>query len=234
MKQNQFFILGVIIGIAIVIAAALVSYGLFNVTAADRTVVVRGLSEHEYDADFAVWPIKFSVSGDDLAVVQNELTEKIATVSQYLDRFGFSDDEITIKEPSVTDALSNYYSASDAPFRYIAEITVFVRSSDVASVKEALSFSLDLIGQGVAIRSEYDSQVQYLFTKLNDIKPQMIAEATENAREAAEQFAIDSGSEVGKIMSASQGLFSIEDASPGLPEKKTVRVVTSVEYFLKD
>ncbi len=234
MKQNQFFIIGAIIGMAIVIAAALISYGLFNVTATDRTVSVRGLSEHEYDADFAVWPIKFSVSGDDLAIVQRDLTSQLAIVSSYLDQFGFSDDEITIKEPSVTDALSNYYSASDAPFRYIAEITVFVRSSNVDAVKEALSSSLDLIGQGVAVRSEYDSRVQYLFTKLNDVKPQMIAEATENAREAAEQFAEDSGSKVGKIATATQGLFSIEDASPGLPEKKTVRVVTTVEYFLKD
>ncbi len=234
MKQNQLFAPLAIIALSIIVASAFIAFGLFNVTATDRTVTVRGLSEHEYDADFAVWPIKFSVSGDDLSIVRDEITDKLTLVSLYLDRFGFTEDEITIKEPSVTDALSNYYSANDAPFRYIAEITVFVRSSNVSAVKEALSSSLDLIGQGVALRSEYDSRVQYLFTKLNDVKPLMIAEATENAREAAEQFAVDSGSEVGKIVSASQGLFSIEDASPGLPEKKTVRVVTTVEYFLKD
>ncbi len=234
MKQNQIVVPVVIIALSIVIASAFIAFGLFNVTATDRTVTVRGLSEHEYDADFAVWPMKFSVSGNDLAVVRDDITNKLNIVSAYLDRFGFAEDEITIKEASVTDALSNYYSANDAPFRYIAEITVFVRSSNVEVVKTALASSLDLIGQGIALRNEYDSQVQYLFTKLNDVKPQMIAEATENAREAAEQFAIDSGSEVGKIVSASQGLFSIEDASPGLPEKKIVRVVTTVEYFLKD
>ena len=62
----------------------------------------------------------------------------------------------------------------------------------------------------------------------------MIEEATKNARVAAEQFARDSGSKVGKIQTASQGLFSIENAAPGLDYKKNVRVVTTVVYSLKD
>ena len=90
------------------------------------------------------------------------------------------------------------------------------------------------MGSSIAVSQDYDSKVQYEFTGLNNIKPEMIAVATKNAREAAEQFARDSGSKVGKIKSASQGLFTIDDAAVGLEEKKAVRVVTTVEYLLKD
>ena len=83
------------------------------------------------------------------------------------------------------------------------------------------------------MNQDYDSKVSYEFTKLNDIKPEMIAEATKNARTAAEQFARDSNSKVGKIKKASQGLFTIQDAAAGLEDKKNVRVVNTVEYLLK-
>ncbi len=232
--KNTLTLPAIIIAIALVVAAICLTTGLFSIQNEQRTVTVRGLAEHEYDADFAVWPLAFSVSGNDLLDVQQEVTAKLQIVHAYLAKYGFTESEITVKEPSVTDAAANIYSQNEARFRYISESTVFVRSSNVAAVRKALSNSLDLIGDGIALKSDYDSRVSYLFTKLNTVKPQMIAEATQNAREAAEQFARDSGSKVGKIQSATQGFFSIEDASPGLPQKKTVRVVTTVEYLLKD
>ena len=90
------------------------------------------------------------------------------------------------------------------------------------------------MGKGISVSSDYDSNVNYEFNGLNQIKPEMIALATQNAREAAEQFARDSHSKVGKINSASQGLFSIENAAPGLEDIKRVRVVTTVVYSLTD
>jgi len=118
--------------------------------------------------------------------------------------------------------------------KYFAKVVVFVRSANIKAVSIALSDSINLLDSSIALSNDYDSRVEYLFTKLNDIKPEMIAEATQNARKAAEQFAHDSGSQVGKIKRASQGLFSIDDAAPGLPERKSVRVVTTVEYILSD
>ncbi len=233
MNKNNFFPT-IIIAISLIVCAIFIKDGLYNVSNTDRTVTVRGLSEREYDADFAVWPIKFTVAGNDLGVVKNDVTDKTTLILDYLHEYGFAETEITVKEPSVSDALTNYYNQNDVLFRYLADVTIFVRSSNITAVKNALASSLNLVGQGIVLRNEYDSEVQYLFTKLNDVKPEMIAEATENARLAADQFAKDSGSEVGKIMTASQGLFSIEDASPGLPEKKIVRVVTNVTYLLND
>ena len=235
MKENsKIIVCACIISLAFIVSASLICLGLFNVTAPERTVSVRGLSEREYDADFAVWPIKFTIAGNDLQFVQADISSKIDIVTSFLKDFDFTDAEITVKEPSVQDALANYYSQNDVQYRYLADVTIFVRSENIQKIQDALSESLSLIGQGIVLKNEYDSEVQFLFTKLNDIKPEMIAEATEDARRAAEKFAIDSGSSVGKIVNATQGLFSIEDASPGLSEKKTVRVVTTVEYLLND
>jgi hypothetical protein len=93
----------------------------------------------------------------------------------------------------------------------------------------------DLLKQGIAITGgDYRFSTQFLFTGLNDIKPQMIEEATKNARASAEKFAADSDSELGKIRTANQGQFTISDRDANTPYIKSVRVVTTVDYYLKD
>ena len=129
--------------------------------------------------------------------------------------------------------MNPYMDKNQVRYTYIAETVVLVRSSKVEQVKKAQSDSLKLMSDGIAVSKDYKSKISFEFTKLNDIKPQMIAEATKNARTAAEQFARDSESKVGKIKRASQGLFSIEDAAADLSERKIIRVVTTVEYLLK-
>ncbi|MCI1209715.1 MAG: SIMPL domain-containing protein [Treponema sp.] len=226
----------VIIAAAAVIAAAvIISSGFKTIAKPDRTVSVRGLAEREVDADMAVWPLTFSLGGNDLAVLQQQLVDKTAIAANYLEKHGLTSADYTVNAPAITDTSVNLYMDKDKiKFTYIAKQVLLVRSSHVSAVKEAQADSLDLAGRGIAVTQDYDSKVQYEFTGLNDIKPDMIAEATKNARLAAEQFARDSGSNVGKIKTASQGLFSITDAAAGLEEKKKVRVVTTVVYLLND
>ena len=126
-----------------------------------------------------------------------------------------------------------YLDQDRIAYKYIGKATVLVRSNKIEAVKKANNDSLKLATSGITLNQDYDSKISFDFTALNDIKPEMIALATKNARQAAEQFARDSGSRVGKIKNATQGFFSIEDAAVGLEEKKKVRVVTTVEYLLK-
>ena len=120
-------------------------------------------------------------------------------------------------------------------YRYNLTSIITVSSQQVELVRNLIAEQGELLDKGVAIVSgEYNTQVNYLFTGLNDLKPDMIAEATRNAREAAQQFATDSDSKLGKIKTASQGQFSISDRDQYTPYLKTVRVVTSVVYYLKD
>ena len=225
----------VIFSCAIVLSSVIVAFGLSNVTKDSRTVTVRGLSEKEVPADMAVWRLSFSLGGNDLPSLQKEIIQQTKIVTEFLVSHGLSDDDFSVLSPDITDtSVDLYIDSSRRNFVYVAKQTVLVRSQNVSSVKKASEDTLELLGRGISVRSDYDSKVSYEFNGLNQIKPEMIALATENARSAAEQFAHDSHSKVGKILSASQGLFSIEDAAPGLEELKRVRVVTTVVYALAD
>ena len=232
MKDLKTIILSV--SVSVIASAVILSVGLSNIARADKTVSVRGLAEREVDADLAVWPLTFSLGSNDLTELQKDILAKTEIVKNYLAEYELSGDDFTVQSPSITDnSMNPYMDKNQVRYTYIAETVVLVRSSKVEQVKKAQSDSLKLMSDGIAVSKDYKSKISFEFTKLNDIKPQMIAEATKNARTAAEQFARDSGSKVGKIKRASQGLFSIEDAAADLSERKTIRVVTTVEYLLK-
>lgn len=222
------------IGEAILIAAIVLSVGMTRIIKQDRTVTVRGLAEREVAADLAVWPLTFSTGSNSLSGLQTEVSSKTKKVETFLKDHGLEAADYTVQATNITDTTTNpYMNRDDRNFAYIAKQQILVRSSKVELVKAALEDSLKLAGEGIAVAQEYDSKISYEFTGLNSIKPEMIAEATRNARDAAEQFARDSNSKVGKIKMATQGFFSIEDAAVGLEERKNVRVVTTIEYSLK-
>jgi hypothetical protein len=228
-------VLGALVGLGLALAGFFVSRAVFEARAAQRYVTVKGLAERELRANLAMWPIVFSTTGDDLSAIQGELDRDAQAVAAFLAGQGFAADQSSVSPPRVTDYLAQGYRSDDRPAeRYAAEATVVVRSPDVDRVLAAMQRSGELVKTGVAVLRSYEYQPQFLYTDLEAIKPEMIAEATKDARRAAEQFARDSGSEVGAIRNAQQGYFSIEDRDPFSPDWKKIRVVTTVEYFLVD
>ena len=222
------------IGISIVMAAVILAVGLANIITPERSVSVRGLAEKEVDADLAVWNMSFSMGENSLESMQRSILEKTEVIKKYLIKHGLEESDFTVKPAAITDnSLNSYMDQTKITYKFVAQQTILVRSGKIEAVKSAYADSLELVSAGIAVNQDYDSKVSYEFTKLNDIKPEMIAEATKNARTAAEQFAHDSNSKVGKIKKATQGLFTIEDAAVGLEDKKSVRVVNTVEYLLK-
>lgn len=223
-----------IVSFALIVSAATLACGMSKIVKANRNVSVRGLAEREVPADMATWRVSFSVSGNDLPTLQREILSKTKIVLDFLGEYDLNESDYSVLSPEITDTTTNIYlDQSRRQFNYIAKQTVLVRTEKVSNVKAASIDTIDLMGKGVAISSDYDNSVKYEFNGLNEIKPEMIADATKNALLAAEQFAHDSGSKVGKIMSASQGLFSIEDAAVGLEDIKNVRVVTTVVYSIR-
>lgn len=222
------------IGISIVMAAVILAVGLANIITPERSVSVRGLAEREVDADLAVWNMSFLMGENSLESMQKSILEKTEVIKKYLIKHGLEESDFTVKPAAITDnSLNSYMDQTKITYKFVAQQTILVRSGKIEAVKSAYADSLELVSAGIAVSQDYDSKVSYEFTKLNDIKPEMIAEATKNARTAAEQFAHDSNSKVGKIKKATQGLFTIEDAAVGLEDKKSVRVVNTVEYLLK-
>ena len=223
-----------IICITVLVSAVVLSFGVSRIGRETRSVTVRGLSEREVDADLVVWPLSFSVGDNDLSLLRKEIISKNNVCVDFLKAHGLEESDFTVQAPQIQDNTVNLYIDKERiSYKYIAQARILIRSNKIDEVKSAQNDSLNLAENGIAVRQDYDTKMQFEFTGLNDIKPEMIAEATKNARLAAEQFAHDSGSRVGKIKKATQGLFSIENAATGLEEKKHIRVVTSVEYLLK-
>jgi hypothetical protein len=232
----------VLLAIGVAAAGWFVGNGFVRGRAADRFVSVKGVSERDVAADIALWPIRFTSTDDVLARAQQKFDESRQAIVAFLARNGIDAARTELQSFEVVDAMADRYRNDAASSRYIINGTLMVRVEDPALVKQASQNVGELAQTGVVITSGqgYGGGPTYLFTRLNDLKPAMIAEATASARQAAEQFARDSGSRLGPIRQASQGVFQIlpRDRAPGVMEEsqtnKTVRVVTTVEYILED
>jgi hypothetical protein len=207
-----------------------------------RSVTVKGLAEWEMKADLALWAFRFVANGNDLVEVRAKIAADEATIRRFVGEAGLKDLSVEVSGFEVTDALAQIYRTGPVESRFVVAQTLLARSPDVDGVAALAQRVGELISQGVVLSSEGApaSGPVYLFTGLNGVKPEMVAEATKNARASAEQFAADSGSGLGAIKSASQGVFQIlaRDEAPGILEPnqihKRVRVVSTVEYFLAD
>ena len=198
----------------------------------DRTVNVKGLCEKEVKADKVIWPLAFKTSGNDLNAVYAEIDRNIRTITDFLKQGGISENEITMSVPSISDKYATEYGTNDRIYRYVATSILTVCTNEVDKVLALMGKQADLVRGGIPLYSDWETRTDFSFEGLNAIKPEMIEEAIKNAREVAVKFAKDSESKLGKIKSANQGTFSIEDRDSNTPYIKKVRVVTNVTYYL--
>ena len=229
------FVLGGLLCVGLVTLGYLLHSGILTVKALERTVTVKGLSEREVAADIAIWPVKYTEAGDDLNQLASLVESRNGQVVDFLRRNGFRDEDITVSVPSIIDRRAQGFVDPNQGLRYTASSTITVYTRDVDGVRRAMANLVELGKAGVAVAGQdYESRIEFLYTGLNDIKPAMIEEATRNAREVAEKFARDSDSRLGKIKTASQGQFSIDNRDASTPHIKKVRVVSTIEYYLSD
>ena len=225
-------IAGALVAIGLALAGWFAAKGMERLRTGDRFVVVKGSAEREVAADLVVWPLPHTVGGNDLTQVQQALDTNTQTIRAFFEQAGFKADEIVVSPPRLEDRFAYAYGDQRPPERYRYSTTVTLRTGRVDDALAALRRSGELVARGVMIGE--GSQPQFDYTQLNAIKPALIAEATSAARTSAEQFAKDSGARLGGIRNANQGVVSITDRDQGSPQVKTVRVVTTVEYFLRD
>ena len=224
-----------LLSVGILMLGLTIRYGLTNISDSRRTVTVRGLCEREVMANKVTWPIVNKEVGNDLSQLYSKIENTNASIVKFLKENGIEENEISINPPAVIDLQADRYSYNQNPFRYNVTNVVVVTSSKVDKINELIKKQTVLLKEGVAVvAGDYQYQTIYEYTDLNAIKPEMIAEATRNAREAADKFADDSGSKVGRIQTASQGQFSIEDRDQYTPFIKKIRVVSSIIYYLED
>ncbi len=232
MNGNGSVVSGVLLAVGLAAAGWFVGNGLYKARASERAVTVRGFAEQELAANLVLWPVVFTVTADDLGVLQTRVDDGVRKVRAFLER-DFPASQISVSAPRVQDREAQGVGEGRLRDRYTAEVAVTLRTDRIDAALKAIERSGELVKQGVAVMRSYEYNTQFLYTDLDKIKPAMIAAATEDARKAAEQFANDSGSSVGSIRSAQQGLFTIEDRDQFSPQIKKVRVVTTVQYYLE-
>lgn len=230
------FILGAFMFVGLAALGYLLGDAAIQFKQYERSVTVKGLSEREYSADIVIWPIQFSAAGNDLERLYDVMEQNTAKIRTFLVANGIGAEEVSFASPAITDKSAQQYGNSARPeFRYTASQTVTVYSRHIQAVRALMGSLSELGKQGIVFTGDnYQSQTEYIFTRLNEIKPEMIEEATTKAREVAEKFASDSQSRLGKIKRASQGQFSINARDKNNPHIKKVRVVSTVEYYLSD
>ncbi len=236
------------LAIGLIACSTILGESISSMKKGDRFVTVRGVSEMEIKADLAVWPIRVRVTANELAEANRSADEARKKVLVFLSANGIKPEAIASQNLRIEDRQAKDYEQGRASFRYMAEYTILVRSTEVDRIRNVSQMTDKLVAAGVVLASQGNwdrSSPQFIFTQLNAIKPEMMASATQSAREVANQFATDSGSSIGSIRRATQGLFTISDrdrtsqgeggdgAAAGVSDiNKKVRVVVTVDYFL--
>ena len=240
---RPFAFLGSLLALGLILGGLLLGLKVRDFKRADRYVEVKGLVERVVKSDSATWPIAFSETGNSLPDVFAASQKDKAAVLSFLSTQGFAAQGVSVGSISVTDN-STTPGNNNVP-RFVVQQTITVQSNDVDKVAAANAKTADLIGAGIVIQS--GAGVTYTFSGLNALKPDMITEATKNARSSADRFAADSGSQVGSIRDANQGVFSITSANAGSSADeagadaaadssimKKVRVVATIDYYLQN
>lgn len=238
-------VLGVLLALGLIIGGWVLGSEIKATRLGDRYVTVKGLVERNVKSDLVIWLLTYKEAGDELGALYAKTEADKKTVLQFLSAQGIQSSEMELGIIRVVDTQANEYGGGTrAPHRYIVEQQITVHTSRVDQVAAAAQKTLQLLQKGIVLGGNPGQGLAYKFTGLNAIKPDMITEATRNARAAADRFAADSGSKVGSIRTANQGVFSImpaDQAGDGAEGgfgadatlMKTVRVVTSVEYYLE-
>ena len=214
--MKNFRLESVILAIGLLLLGICIKGGFDSFAERDRSVNVKGLAEEE--------------------ALYDEIKRSNQTIVQFLKEKGISETEISINAPEIIDLKADRYSNQEnTAYRYNVTSVITVTSNKVDLIRDLVTEQGELLKRGIAVTGgDYRYNIQYEYTGLNTIKPKMIEEATKNAREAAEKFAKDSDSKLGKIRHAYQGQFSISDRDANTPYIKKVRVVTTIDYSLED
>lgn len=232
-KSSTAIVCAAILAVGIFAAGLCIRSAATRIAGDKSTASVRGLCEREVTADKVTWPLVTMSTGNDLQALYDRSQTTNAAIVEFLKKGGITDVEISVNPPLVRDEYVSSYDRSRVTDRYTLTNVIVVTSADVMKVRSLIKGQADLLRAGIAILADsYQYPTTYEFTGLNEIKPQMIAEATRNAREAAAKFASDSGSKIGRILNASQGQFSITDRDAYTPYIKNIRVVTTLTYSI--
>lgn len=236
-RENKKLISAAILSLGLISSGAILGKNIYK-SQFYRTVRVKGLSEKIVNADLAIWEINVEEIGNNIIDQQSKVENNLKIIRDYLTTNGIKSEDIKNQRIKIEDKESNYYSGKNPiKNRYIISGGIIVKSNDVNIIDKISRKNGELIKKGIKIKT-YEGP-KYIFTKLNDIKVNMIEEATKNAKKSAEEFAKNTDDKIGGIKTANQGVFSIKGTNDEnewevqYEIEKKVRVVSTITYWLK-
>jgi len=232
--------------VGLAVAGFFIGRGTERLRSAVRTVTVKGLVEKEVKSDRAIWTLNLRRASADVKDAQARIAADREAAVAFLKKQGFEDSEIERTPIKTIDKLAREYGQPQAAdrFRYVETTSVVVKTPNVDLVRTAVGATEELLKAGVILDGEREGAAnpRYVVSKFNDLRPQLLADATKNARATAQQFAADSGVQVGVIRSANQGSIQIfgmdgnDESGPFSPTStpmKRIRVVSTFEFELR-
>lgn len=209
LRNSQIVILGICIAVATIAASIILSQGFLKVMKFTREVIsVTGSATKEIKSDYIVWNASFSRREADLAAAYKKIKEDLPKVTQYLISKGVNEKEIVISQVATTTVYKKNDKGNDTNDiqGYLLCQGIQIKSNDVDKIAQVSRESTDLIDQGIEFES---SAPQYFYTKLDELKIEMLSKATENAKQRAESMAKSTGNKIGFMRSAKMGVFQI-------------------------
>jgi hypothetical protein len=224
-KNNNTLLMGTIASIVFLIFAFIFLVSARSFSDQGSYVEVKGLSEKIVKADVAIWNLNFDIKSNDIDSLYADIERNTATIKNFLKEKGFEESEINI-------APINIYQDTyrDAAFRYNSTNQMSVYTNKVDLVKATSKETLALVKRGVTLSQ---NNISFEFSDINNVKPEMLTESIKNAKEAAKQFAKESGAGLGPVARGNQGVFDISEKDPGSPEYKKIRVVSTLRFLLR-
>ena len=223
-----------ILGFAFVLGMLLLGNKILETKRIGQYVSVKGLAEKDVTADQGSWLISAANNGNDLNFIKNDINDQVEIIQAWLVKKGFAKEEIKVEELSLQE---NIYGQTQA--RYTARLQITVSTDKVELLDEVSGQANELIDEGITLSGDrWMTRPRYYFTKINEVKPELLADATRAALKSAEEFATNSGATVGGIRRASQGIISLIPAnrvneSEEFYLKKIARVVSSIDYYIE-
>lgn len=229
MKERTLLFAALILAVGVALSGFCIAGGIRHYADKDRSVAVKGLSTREVMADHVIWPMDFSIRGNNLPALYSELSQQQKQIVDFFVEQGFAREDIAEGKVSVNNNWENYYNQRPE-FNYTMTASIVISTDNVELVRRSQNCPSQLLARGIILHSS-DWSIDYQYNGLSELKPSMIEEATKNARAVAQKFADDANCRLGSIRRANQGQFSI-DSDSNCPWIKNVRVVTTVDYYL--
>lgn len=210
-KTNGFYNIGTALAIGMIVSSLILGWAYKGTKKGEDAITVTGSAKRRITSDLVVWNAGVAVQAPQLADSYKQLSDNIPKIKQYLLSKGIPEDQMTVSAITTTTLKrkDNDGNETSEITGYALSQQIEVKSTDVAKISQVAREATELINQGILVES---AAPRYYYTKIGDLKIEMLGEAAKDAKERAEKIASSTGNSIGSVRSARMGVLQITAA----------------------